>query len=92
MHNYDILVSQGFVYDAVLLWAYGVNRTLSQGGSPNDGSAVTANIFNIEIEADMTGNISIDDKGDRKFDMVLSIIQPGLEVCSLKGKNLRKLR
>ena len=75
-----ISMCQGFVYDAVLLWAYGVNRTLSRGGLPNNGTAVAANILNIEIEAGMTGNISIDRHGDRMLDEVLSIMQPGMEV------------
>ena len=37
------------IHDAVLMWAYGVNRTLEQGGAPDDGEAVVKNIFNLSF-------------------------------------------
>ena len=33
-------------HDAMLAWAYGVNRTLERGGEPDDGETVIHNIFN----------------------------------------------
>ena len=67
----------GFLHDAVLLWAYGVNATLEEGNEPDDGLAVTNSIFNLTYYDGITGDVSIDYKGDRKFDQMLSIIQPG---------------
>ena len=64
------------VYDAVLLWAYGVNKTLEQGYSPNDGLRVTQNIFNMTFEG-MTGTVRIDEKGDRQPNYVVQMVQDG---------------
>ena len=36
----------GMAHDAMLAWAYGVNRTLERGGEPDDGETVVKNIFN----------------------------------------------
>ena len=47
------------MYDAVLMWAYGVNLTLEQGGSPDDGVAVTNNIINHVTFEGITGKVSI---------------------------------
>ena len=79
----------GFLYDAVLLWAHGVNLTLEAGGEPDDGLAVTRNIFGLTFTGGVTGNVSIDHQGDRKFDQTLSIIQPGYQVLvySLNDKS-----
>ena len=33
-------------HDAILTWAYGVNRTLERGGEPDNGETVANNIFN----------------------------------------------
>ena len=71
------------MYDAVLLWAYGVNRTLEEGGEPDNGLAITNNIFNFTFYGGVTGDVSIDHKGDRKFDQTLSIIQPGKQVSEI---------
>ncbi len=54
----------GFVNDAVLQWAYGVNKTLEQGHPPNDGFKVTQNIFNMTFVG-ITGTVTIDSVGDR---------------------------
>ncbi len=55
----------GFIHDAVLQWAYGVNKTLQQGYSPNDGVRITKNILNTSFKG-ITGNVAIDANGDRK--------------------------
>ena len=44
------------IYDAVLLWAYGVNKTLQQGGAPDDGLHVTQNILNFTFNG-ITGPV-----------------------------------
>ena len=58
-------------HDAVLLWAYGVNKTLEQGYAPNDGVRVTNNIINSTIQG-VTGKIVIDENGDRLRDFKVS--------------------
>lgn len=40
----------GMLHDALLMWAYGVNKTLQQGAAANDGINVTRNIFNLTFE------------------------------------------
>ncbi len=60
-------VVSGYVHDAVLQWAYGVNRTVHQGFPPDDGFKVTKNIINMTFEG-ITGTVTINDVGDRKTD------------------------
>ena len=36
----------GYIHDAVLMWAYGVNKTLDKGATLDDGAEVANNIFN----------------------------------------------
>ncbi len=55
----------GFIHDAVLQWAYGVNKTLQQEYPPNDGVRITMNILNTSFKG-ITGNVAIDGNGDRK--------------------------
>ncbi len=55
------------MHDAVLQWAYGVNKTLEQGYQPDDGERVTQNILNLQFEG-ITGTVSIDGHGDRLVD------------------------
>ena len=57
----------GLAYDALLLWAHGVNKTIEQGYAPNDGMRVTNNIINSTVRG-VTGNIVIDENGDRLRD------------------------
>ena len=55
------------VHDAVLQWAYGVNKTLEQGYPPDDGFRITQNIINMTFEG-ITGKVAIDELGNRKPD------------------------
>ena len=41
---------EGLLHDAVLIWAYGVNRTLEEGGVPDDGINITKNVFNLYFD------------------------------------------
>ena len=52
------------LHDAVLLWAYGVNKTVEKGFSPDDGAQITQNILNTTIQGVM-GPVAIDENGDR---------------------------
>lgn len=57
----------GMVHDAVLLWAYGVNATIQQGYSPDDGLRVSANIINTTFQG-LTGKVKLNENGDRYSD------------------------
>ncbi len=57
----------GYVHDTLLQWAYGVNKTLEQGHSPDDGFKVTENILNLRFKG-ITGTVLINDNGDRNAD------------------------
>ena len=57
----------GYIHDAVLQWAHGVNRTLEQGFPPDDGIRVTQNIFNLTFDG-VTGKVVIDGSGNRLSD------------------------
>ncbi len=70
------------VYNAVLLWAYAVNKTLSEGDEPDDGLTVTRNMYNLTFEG-VVRPVSIDEKGDSKLDDYISIFQPGWQVRRL---------
>ena len=66
----------GLIHDAVVLWAYGVNKTLEQGLAPDDGKAVLSNLIHTRFEG-VTGSIAIDENGDRKGDYVIRMAQNG---------------
>jgi hypothetical protein len=38
-----------YLHDAILLYAHGLNKTLSQGGNYTDGRAITQNMFGMEF-------------------------------------------
>ncbi len=63
----SILSFEAYIYDAVLLWAYGVNKTIEQGYSVHDGYHISKNIFNSSFEG-MSGVVNIDPAGDRVID------------------------
>lgn len=78
-----IFYSTGMVHDAVLAWAYGVNKTLEQGYPPNDGLRVTQNIFNLTFEG-ITGTVAINEKGDRKPNYKVEMVQNGRMVTLME--------
>ncbi len=65
----------------MLLWAYGVNRSLEAGGEPDDGLAIMQQIYNFTFDG-VVGPVTIDHKGDRKGDYAIYIMQPGFQVCT----------
>ncbi len=65
--NINVFVFLGFIHDAVLLWAYGVNKTLEEGYPPDDGFRITKNIINMTFEG-ITGTVIINEVGDRILD------------------------
>ena len=57
----------GFLHDAILQWAYGVNKSLQQGHPPDDGFSITKNIINMTFEG-ISGVVQINELGDRNPD------------------------
>ena len=54
--THSVLCFQGFIHDAVLIWAYGVNRTIERGGAPDDGAGISNNSFNTNFDG-VTGMV-----------------------------------
>ncbi|GFO37650.1 guanylate cyclase, partial [Plakobranchus ocellatus] len=61
-------------YDAMHIYAIAVNDTLSEGGNPFDGMAVTRRIWNRTFYGMLQGKITINDVGDRNSDVTLTAI------------------
>ena len=68
------MIFTGMVHDAVLAWAYGVNKTVESGFSPNDGIKVTENVNSLAFEG-VTGTVATDYMGERKPSYKVEIIQ-----------------
>ncbi|GAB6027958.1 hypothetical protein CHUAL_002186 [Chamberlinius hualienensis] len=62
-------------YDAVLLYAIALNESLERGYSITDGAAITARMWNRTFVS-ITGNVSIDENGDRNADYSLLDMDP----------------
>ncbi|XP_076366597.1 atrial natriuretic peptide receptor 1-like isoform X3 [Tachypleus tridentatus] len=62
-------------HEAVLLYALALNETLEEGGNITDGRAITHKMWNRTFEG-ITGNVSIDDNGDRNVDFSLLDMDP----------------
>ena len=69
-------LTAGQIHDSILLWAYGVNRTLQQGFSPDDGAKIFQNVINLTFEG-ITGSVTIDENGDRKSNYIVQMVQNG---------------
>lgn len=71
----DVNVFVGLFHDTALLYAGALNRTLQAGVDPRDGAYVTQQIWNRTVKG-ITGEISINDKGDRAVDFSLLDMHP----------------
>jgi atrial natriuretic peptide receptor A len=71
--NDDIDVHAGLLHDAVLMWAYGVNKTLEAKGHVDDGTTIANMIFNLTFPG-VSGQVVIDKNGDRKPDYSMQIL------------------
>lgn len=60
----------GAFHDAVILYALALNETLEAKGSITNGKEITRRMWNRTFEG-ITGNVSIDDNGDRNADYSL---------------------
>lgn len=65
----------GAFYDSVILYATALQETIEANGSETDGRNVTLRMWNRTIEG-ITGNLSIDDNGDRNADYSLLDMNP----------------
>ncbi len=76
----------GAFHDAVLLYAYALNDTINNGtqNAANNGREVTKRMWNRKFKG-VTGDVSIDDNGDRNADYSLldmNVDTGKFEVCS----------
>ena len=62
-------------YDAVLLYAYGLNRTIESNGNWSDGFAVVQKMWNVSFEGS-NGIVQISETGDRVSDYSLFDLNP----------------
>lgn len=62
-------------YDAVILYSLALNETLQNGGSQRDGAAITRRMWNRTFQG-ITGDVNIDDNGDRIADYSLLDMDP----------------
>lgn len=62
-------------YDAVLLYAIALNETLENNENPRNGKVITQRMWNRTFEG-ITGNVSIDENGDRYSDYSLLDLDP----------------
>ncbi|KAL3089465.1 hypothetical protein niasHT_029176 [Heterodera trifolii] len=62
-------------YDAVLLYAIALNETLAEGLDPRNGQSITSKMWNRTFVG-ITGNVSIDNNGDRYSDYSLLDLDP----------------
>lgn len=65
----------GAFYDSVILYATALQETIEANGSEADGRNVTLRMWNRTIEG-ITGNLSIDENGDRNADYSLLDMNP----------------
>uniref|UniRef100_A0AC34R5Y9 Receptor ligand binding region domain-containing protein n=1 Tax=Panagrolaimus sp. JU765 TaxID=591449 RepID=A0AC34R5Y9_9BILA len=70
MNNFAL----GF-YDAVLLYAIGLNKTLGAGLDPRNAKNITSKIWNRTFVG-VTGNVIIGQNGDRNLDYSVSDLDP----------------
>ena len=77
------------LYEAVLLWFYGVNKTLALGQQPDNGLQVTNNMLNFTFGGGVNGNVSIDHQGDRKTGCIVIIFQPTNETDMMQVRVLQ---
>ncbi|CAD5124055.1 DgyrCDS12359 [Dimorphilus gyrociliatus] len=70
-------VHAGSLYDAVYLYAFGLNKTLETGGDEFNGSLVAKNMINLTYPG-IDGLVSIDETGDRNPDYSLQDFKNGL--------------
>ena len=61
----------GNLHDAVLMWAYAVNKTLEEGGSEDDGISITKNIINSTFEG-VTGKVKFYAERSKKLSCLFS--------------------
>ncbi|GIY26309.1 atrial natriuretic peptide receptor 1 [Caerostris darwini] len=70
----------GAFYDCVVLYAYSLNKTLSEGGNPLNGQDVARQIWNSTFRGDntitITEDIRINENGDREADYTLNDMDP----------------
>nr|XP_029730687.1 atrial natriuretic peptide receptor 1-like isoform X2 [Aedes albopictus] len=65
----------GAFFDGVYLLGMALNETLNEGGDIRDGTAITRKMWNRSFDG-ITGNVRIDDNGDRDADYSILDLDP----------------
>ncbi|XP_070541354.1 atrial natriuretic peptide receptor 2-like isoform X2 [Ptychodera flava] len=68
--EYEASVMAGYLYDAMLLYAYALNRTMEYGQSLDSPNDIAENMRDFEFQG-ATGRVVMDDEGDRRSLFVL---------------------
>ncbi|CAN7939316.1 unnamed protein product, partial [Ixodes hexagonus] len=76
IYDYDINPVVAAFYDSVLLYAWSLNETLADGADPTDGKSVARRIWNSTFKSGLTGDITINENGDREADYTLNDLDP----------------
>eukprot|EP00795_Rhopilema_esculentum_P006238 gene6238-11649_t len=72
----SVLSSAAYLYDAVLLYAHALNKSLSSGNHWNDSSAVTQATYSTAFTG-ITGRVRLDENGDRVPIFIVDNVQNG---------------
>ncbi|KAL3253720.1 hypothetical protein MRX96_054499 [Rhipicephalus microplus] len=76
IYDHDINPVVAAFYDSVLMYAWSLNETLADGGDPRDGRTLARRLWNNTFRAGLTGDISINENGDREADYTLNDLDP----------------
>ncbi|CAG2105995.1 unnamed protein product [Medioppia subpectinata] len=63
-------------YDCILMYAWAYNKTLAVGGDPRDGRTLARRLWDNTFKDGLTGDISINENGDREADYTLNDLDP----------------
>ncbi|XP_060600453.1 atrial natriuretic peptide receptor 1-like isoform X2 [Ruditapes philippinarum] len=66
----EIGIHYGMIYDAVYLYALGMDAVIGQGGDPSDGKLVISQLLHHSFQG-ITGKIQIDSNGTRRTNFTL---------------------
>nr|XP_037279900.1 atrial natriuretic peptide receptor 1-like [Rhipicephalus microplus] len=88
IYDHDINPVVAAFYDSVLMYAWSLNETLADGGDPRDGRTLARRLWNNTFRAGLTGDISINENGDREADYTLNDLDPDTGVMVPVGTYL----
>ncbi|CAN8013663.1 unnamed protein product, partial [Ixodes persulcatus] len=92
IYEYDVNPVVAAFYDSVLMYAWSLNETIADGADPTDGRSLARRLWNMTFKNGLTGDITINENGDREADYTLNDLDPetGLMVPVATFFGLRK--